>query len=154
MIRTAELWGALFWISLGAFIGWKGHELGLGTLSEPGSGFALFWIGALTMALALPGLLAGLAGSGPRLGALWAGTRWGKVLFVLAMLLVYAFVFEIGGFLLCTTVLLLALMLLIDPVDWRIAIPVAVLVPAGVWWVITKTLKIQLPSGVLAPWLG
>lgn len=154
MIRTAELWGALFWIALGAFIAWRGHDLGLGRLSEPGSGFALFWIGALMMALALPGLITGLAGSGPKLGTLWAGTRWGKVLFVLALLVVFAFAFEHVGFLLGTSVLLLALMLFVDPVDWRFAVPVAVLAPLGVWWVITKALKIQLPAGVLAPWLG
>lgn len=153
VIRAAEFWGALFWLGLGAFIAHKGHDLGLGRLNEPGSGFALFWLGLLMMGLAIPGLLTGLAGNGPRIAALWAAARWGKVLFVLALLLVYAFAFEAGGFLLCTTLLLLALMLLVDRVDIRIALPVAILIPAGVWWVITKLLKIQLPAGVMAPWL-
>lgn len=153
MIRRTEFWGGLFWLGLGAFVAWQGSLLGLGRLSEPGSGFALFWIGLLTMALALPGLFQGLSGAGPQLWTLWAGTRWGKVLFVLALLLVYAFAFEPGGFILCTSLLLLALMLFVDPVDWRVALPVAILIPAGVWWVITKALKIQLPAGVLAPFL-
>jgi len=154
VITRAEFWGGLFWLALGAFITWQGTLLELGKLSEPGSGFALFWVGIFMMLLSLPGLAASVRGVGPTVGALWAGTRWLKVLVVVALLVAYALAFEPVGFLVCTAALLLTLMTLVDPVDWRAAVPISLLIPGGLWWVITKTLKIQLPSGVLAPWTG
>jgi hypothetical protein len=45
-------------------------------------------------------------------------------------------------------------MLFIDPVDWRLALVVAVVATFGVWAALTKWLKIQLPAGVLSGWLG
>ena len=30
LIRSAELWGGLFWLALGAFVTWSGNDLGLG----------------------------------------------------------------------------------------------------------------------------
>ena len=44
-----------------------------------------------------------------------------------------------------TTILLLRA---IDPVRWPLAIPLAVLAPLGVWWVLKRMLLIQLPAGV------
>jgi hypothetical protein len=37
----------------------------------------------------------------------------------------------------------------IDPVRWTLAIPLAVLAPLCVWWVLKHGLLIQLPSGML-----
>jgi hypothetical protein len=37
----------------------------------------------------------------------------------------------------------------VDPVDWRLALTVAVLATFGVWAALTKWLKIQLPAGLL-----
>jgi putative tricarboxylic transport membrane protein len=44
---------------------------------------------------------------------------------------------------------LVALLRAIDPVPWRRAIPIAILVPLICWYVLQKVLLIQLPSGVL-----
>ena len=150
MIRNTEFWGGIFWLAVGNFIVWQGYKLGLGRLNDPGSGFALFWIGAIVVGLAFLVLAGAFKGGGVDITTLWDGTRWGKVLFVLALLLVFGFVFEPIGFIPCTLALLLALMFLIDPVDWRIAIPVSFIATFGVWWVLTKALKIQLPAGILA----
>jgi putative tricarboxylic transport membrane protein len=70
------------------------------------------------------------------------------------MLLVYAALFEIAGFVLATFVLLLLLMLFIDPVRPDVAVGLSILAPLGIWFVVTKWLKIQMPAGVLAAWLG
>ena len=43
---------------------------------------------------------------------------------------------------------MLLLLRLIDPVRWTLAIPIAVLAPLGVWWVLKRLLLIQLPSGI------
>jgi putative tricarboxylic transport membrane protein len=43
---------------------------------------------------------------------------------------------------------MLLLLRAIDPVRWPLAIPLAVLAPLGVWWVLKRVLLIQLPAGV------
>jgi putative tricarboxylic transport membrane protein len=124
VIRNSELWGGLFWLGIGGYVVWAGHDMGLGRLNEPGSG-------------------------GPTLASLWEGTRWRKVALVVGLLLVYGVVFERIGFIPCTLALLLILMWFVDPVRWWLAIIIAFAATFGVWAALTKWLKIQLPSGIL-----
>jgi len=107
----------------------------------------------LMCALSLSVLGHALIGGGPSLPMLWAGTRWLKVLIVVALLLAYGVGFEAIGFIPCTLALLLVLMWFVDPVDWRIALLVALIATFGVWAVMTKWLQIQLPAGVLEGFL-
>jgi len=153
LIRSAELWGGLFWLALSAFVVWSGNDLGLGQLRDPGSGFMLFYLGLIMMGLSLAIITSALRHPGEPVSALWAGTRWVRVLCVVVLLLAYGFLFETVGFLVLSSILLLVLMIFVDRVDLRAAIPLALLVPFAVWYVITHALKIQLPPGVLAPWL-
>ena len=152
--RNSELWAGLVWYALGVGIAWSGHELGLGMLQEPGSGFALFWVGLLMAGLASVVVISAVASGGNDIGALWAGTRWQKVMTVIVAMLIFGFAFEPIGFIPCALALLLFLMFFIDPVDWRLALPVSFGVVFGIWWAMTKALKIQLPAGILAGWLG
>jgi putative tricarboxylic transport membrane protein len=154
VIRNSELWGGLFWLAIGAFVVWAGREMGLGRLHEPGPGFAFFWIGLLMSALSLGIVGQALVSGGPTLSSLWAGTRWGKVLVVTGLLLIYGVGFETIGFVPCTLALLLVLMWFVDPVEWWLAPIIAVAATFGVWAAMTKWLKIQLPAGVLAGTLG
>jgi len=153
-IANAELWGGIAWLAFGLFVAWQGWQSGLGVLREPGSGFAVFWAGVIATGLACVIVLNALVEGGPAISALWAGTRWQKVLLVIALLLVFGFFFEQIGFVLCTLSLLLVLMRFIDPVPWWQAIVVSVGAALSVWFILAKFLRIQLPSGVLAPWLG
>jgi putative tricarboxylic transport membrane protein len=155
MARNAELWGGLFWLALGVFVVWSGLELGLGVLREPGSGFMVFWAGVLM--LAFSGSIVGGAlyrRTGPTLASLWEGTRWPKIMMVIAGILLYAVLFEQLGFVVCTLPLLLALMRLVDPVRWTVAIPTTLIATFGVWAAMTKWLKVQLPVGLLWDRLG
>jgi putative tricarboxylic transport membrane protein len=154
VIRNSELWGGLFWLAVGAFVIWAGRDMGLGRLNEPGSGFAFYWIGILMSALALCVIGHALLYGGPSVASLWEGTRWRKVLVVVALLLVYGVGFERLGFIPCTLALLLVLMWFVDPVDWRLALVIAFAATFGVWAALTKWLKIQLPAGLLAGMLG
>ena len=154
MIRNAELWGGLVWLAGGLFVVWSGYDLELGTLSEPGTGFMIFWLGLLLSAFAAVIVGKAVLAGGPTLASLWAGTRWRKILIVIAALALYAVLFERLGFLACTLPLLILLMRAIDPVDWKIAIPVALVGSFGIWAVMEKWLKIQLPAGTLWDQLG
>ena len=154
MIRNSELLGGDFWLGIGAYVIHAGRDMGLGGLHEPGPGFAFYWVGILMCALAASVIGQALLVGGPTLASLWAGTRWGKVLAVVVLLLVYGVAFEPVGFVVCTVALLLALMWFVDPVRWLVSILVAGGSTAGVWLALTKWLKIQLPAGVLAGYLG
>lgn len=153
MLAKAELWGGLFWLAIGAYVAWAGQDLGLGTLHEPGSGFALFWIGLLMVALSLLVVAPALRTPSPSLAALWDGTRWGRILVVVGLLLVFGFSFERVGFIPGAVVLLLVLMLFVDPVGRWKALLMSTLAPVAVWFVMTRWLKIQLPAGLLDGWL-
>jgi putative tricarboxylic transport membrane protein len=154
MIRNSELWGGLFWLGVGAYVIFAGRDMGLGGLHEPGPGFAFYWVGILMCALAATVVGQAVVSGGPALASLWAGTRWAKVLGVVVLLLVYGVAFEPIGFIVCTMALLLVLMFFVDPVKWWLAILVAGGSTGVVWLAMTKWLKIQLPAGVLAGFLG
>jgi putative tricarboxylic transport membrane protein len=153
-LANAEMLGGLAWLALGLFVTWQGWTQGLGELKEPGSGFAVFWCGVFMIGLAAAVIVSAVVNGGPTLASLWAGTRWGKVLLVMALLLVFGFFFEQIGFIPSSIILLLVLMRFIDPVPWWQAIVVSFGSVIGIWLLLSKFLQIQLPAGVLAPWLG
>lgn len=147
MVRRAEFWSGLFWLAVGSFVCWQALELGLGALREPGSGFVFFWTGLMICAFALCVAIGGIRGRGPMLGDLWRATRWRNVVLVIVALVAYAFLFERLGFVVCSLALLLFLMIVVDPVPLRLAIPIALIAGVGIWYVLEKVLLVQLPKG-------
>lgn len=147
MLKRAEVWGGLFWLAVGTFAAWQGWLLELGTLREPGSGFVFFWLGLLICAFAASIVVGGLRGEGPMLGELWQGARWRNVLLVVVALIVFGFLFERLGFVVCSLALLLFLMTVVDPVPPRLSIPISIVAAVGVWYVLEKVLLVQLPKG-------
>ena len=154
MLRNAQMWGGLVWLAFGVFIAFQGYDLGLGEAREPGSGFAIFWLGLITAALAASIVLSAIKNGSEDIASLWRGTRWPKVFLIIALLLVFGFLFDTIGFVLCSLVLLLVLMRFVDPVPWPTALIVAFGGTFGIWYVMNKLLLIQLPNGLLSPWLG
>lgn len=147
-LNNSELWGGLVGLALGMFVIWSGYKLKIGSINDPGSGFVLFYTGILMCLFALSITFAAVTEGGPTVRSLWAGTRWTKPLVVIGCLAVFALLLEPLGFLLSAIPLLLLLLRVIDPVRWTLAIPLAVLAPLGVWWVLKRALLIQLPSGI------
>ena len=154
LLRNAQLWGGLVWLAFGAFIAYQGYELGLGHTHEPGSGFAIFWLGLLIAAFSLSIILSAVQEGSEDIASLWKDTRWGRVLLIILLLLVFGFLFEAIGFIVCSLVLLLVLMRLVDPVPWTTALVTSIGATFGVWYTLSKLLLIQLPNGLLSPWLG
>jgi putative tricarboxylic transport membrane protein len=148
-IDNTELWSGLVGLALSIFVVWSGYSLKLGTINDPGSGYVMFYAGLLMMLFALIMLYGAVKDGGPTFLSLWRDVLWTKPLLVIALLIAFTLVFETAGFLASTTVLLIALLRVIDPVRWTRAIPIALLVPLICWYVLQKLLLIQLPSGVL-----
>jgi putative tricarboxylic transport membrane protein len=148
-LKNAELWGALGWLAFSVFVVFAGRHHGIGAVNDPGSGFLLFWLGLLMCCFSAALVAAALRGGGPTLASLWAGTRWGKVIVIIASLCAFAALLNTLGFLLASIPLLLVLLRGIDPVRWPVALPVGIGAPLAVWWLLKKLLLIQLPAGVL-----
>ena len=143
---------AIIALAISGFIVLQGIDLGLGRPSNPGSGFILFWTGVimtgLSGALFVHSLLA-KAADAPGLADNFAGLRWGKVLYVVALLLLYTAVVEYFGFVATTFVLLLVLFKTVEPQSWWTSVLGAVLTTLGAWAVFVAWLGTQLPTGTL-----
>ena len=147
-LNNSELWGGLIGLALGVFVVWSGLKLKLGTINDPGSGYVLFYTGLLMCLFAATIIVAAVTEGGPTFGSRWQDARWTKPLVVIACLTVFAFALDTVGFLLSAIPLLLLLLRVVDPVRWSLAIPIGLLAPLGVWWVLKRLLLIQLPSGI------
>ena len=147
-LNNSELWGGLIGLALGIFVIWSGVKLKLGSINDPGSGYVLFYTGILMCLFALTIITAAVTEGGPGFGSRWEGARWTRPLVLIACLIAFSFALEPFGFLLSAIPLMLLLLRAIDPVRWTLALPLAVLAPLGVWWVLKHALLIQLPSGI------
>lgn len=147
-LNNSEFWTGVIGLGLGVFVIRSGLKLKLGTINDPGSGFMLFYIGLLMCAFAVAIVLASVTEGGPTFGSRWEEARWSRPVLIIACLVAYAFALESLGFLIATVPLMLLLLRIIDPVRWTLAVPLAVLAPLGVWWVLKHGLAIMLPSGV------
>ncbi len=144
----ADSTAALLALGVAAFIAWQGVELGLGRASDPGSGFILFWTGLIMAGLSVALLVQSLVDR-EAVAARFAGLRWGKVVYVVALLALYSAVLEFAGFILATFVLLLVLFKTVEPQSWRVAVAGSVLTTFGAWAVFVAWLGTQLPVGSL-----
>jgi putative tricarboxylic transport membrane protein len=147
-LNNSELWGGLIGLAVGGFVIWSGLKLKLGTINDPGSGYVLFYTGILICLFAAAIVVAAITEGGPTFGSRWENARWTKPVIVIACLIAFSIALDPLGFLLSSIPLMALLLRMIDPVRWSLAIPIAVLVPLGMWWALKRLLLIQLPSGV------
>jgi putative tricarboxylic transport membrane protein len=147
-LNNSELWSGLLALALSVFVTWAGIDLGMGVITDPGSGYVLFYTGLLMTVFSVTILYSAVTEGGPRFASLWEGAMWTKPIAIIVMLIIFTVLFERLGFLISTMLLLLATLRAIDPVRWTLAVPLAVLVPLGAWYILQKLLLIQLPSGM------
>ncbi len=147
-MNRADGASSLFWGAVGAWICYAGWGLELGSVRDPGSGFLLFWIGAIMVALSLGifvGALGRRAAQGPQLAF---GARWHKVVLVAAALFAYAWALGRLGFIATTFVLLVALFKGVEPQRWSVAIAGAGASALVAYLVFHVWLGAPLPAGV------
>jgi putative tricarboxylic transport membrane protein len=138
---------ALFWVALGILVCYGAARLGVGTATEPGSGFIFFWSGLILVVMSLMALAESLRDGeelNPRSGAL----SWRKIVLVLLALLSYAFFLEKLGFVLTTFVLMSFLLAMIEGKHWSKSLGVAGAAALGSFAIFELWLKIRLPHGI------
>ena len=139
-------------ILVGFYVAAGAIRLGVGSVSKPGAGFIFVWLAVILAGLAVIDLVNNIIENNKKSAVqkpLWKGFRWGKVIFVLAGVGVYAIVLDILGFILSTFLVLLFLFKVVEPFKWRDAIIGSVLTIAVVYAVFGIWLKVPFPSGIL-----
>ncbi len=161
-MRPSDIGTGLLGLGLGLWLVFEGRDMGLGDLHEPGSGFVLFWVGAimaaLSVALAVGALTRSAATAGGDAGRDAGGgspfgERWRRVPLVLAYLVVYSALLELVGFIPLTSLLLLVLFRTVDPQSWTKAVLYAVAITLTVYVLFGVGLGTQFPAGLLEPLL-
>jgi hypothetical protein len=143
---TADTGSGLFWLVWALLVCYGAIQLGLGSVTDPGSGFIFFWSGLILALLALV-VIAGSVTETNAADQPVVGTNWQKVLLVWTSLVVYALLLERIGFAF-STCFLLSFLLRVSGTSWPRTLAVAVAAAAGTFSLFELWLKIRLPKGI------
>ena len=144
---TAGAAGALFWVAVGILVCYGATRLGLGSVTEPGSGFIFFWSGLILVLLSLMVLAESVRSSEDTVQEM-GEMNWAKIALVLLSLLLYAFFLERLGFVLTTFVLLSFLLGWIEGINWARSLAIASAAALASFGIFELWLKIRLPKGI------
>jgi putative tricarboxylic transport membrane protein len=151
-MKKADQWSGLALSILAAGMIWAALGLPYGSLHNPGPGFVPFWLGVVLggMSIALFVQTArGKESERTLRNILEEDVRLGKVLLVLAALIVYAFLLDYLGFLIVTFLMMVVLLRFIEPQPWKIVIGWALAGSVGCYLIFEVWMKLRLPKGFL-----
>ncbi len=154
-LAKRELAAALFILAVALILMGGGWRAGWGSLSVPGDGFVPFLIGVLLAALSLAQVARQFrAGRQVVEGKpfLVEPGSLKRILCVLVAVSAYVALLEFLGFALATFALFLFLMRTVDPMNWRGALLVSLLVTLAGFVIFQVWLKAQLPEGLISWW--
>ncbi len=141
---------SLFWLAVGLTVAFFSRKYGLGGLSSPGPGFLPFLTGLAIAGLALVVFLQQFPKKDrEKFQDLWRQGNWPSMLMVLGALVLYAFLFNLLGFLLDTFWLIAFLLRVMQPISWIKCLAGAVVAAGGAYLIFEVWLKAQLPAGFL-----
>jgi len=144
---TSDTWSAVFWIAVGLLVCYGAKRLGLGSVTEPGSGFVFFWSGLILAILSIMLFIDSLQDV-PVTAPEIQRTNWVKVSLVLALFLSYALFLEQLGFVTTTFVFLCFLLRVTGVRNWTRAAAVAGAVALGSFAIFDLWLRIRFPRGM------
>jgi putative tricarboxylic transport membrane protein len=150
-MRNPDQSSSLFWLVIGIGIALCSLKYGFGNLHEPGPGFITFFAGAILIILSLSLFFSSYRDQKTpgRLQTLWAGLETGKVLYVIVLLVAYAFLLKSLGFLISTFFLLFLLFRVKGTYRLKSIFLMSLLVTVGSYIIFEIWLKAQLPKGIL-----
>ncbi len=144
---------SFLWIALGVAQCIGSVILGLGTVSEPGTGFMPFVLGIVLIILA--GFLFIEASvelkkkPGPR-PSVWRDVYWKRVVYIILLLVGYAVLLPKAGFLLGTFLVMVFLMKSGESVRWPVAILIGLATALISYMIFGVWLKVSFPRGILS----
>lgn len=147
---NADRASSLFWLFLGVVVSVASFRLDLGNFRTPGMGFMPFGAAALLGLLALISFFQAAAKEKTaNKPPMFRGARWRKVLFVFAGLAIYAQAIPLAGYIISTFLLMIFLFWIIERQNiWKVVM-FALLVTVITYYVFSKWLNCQFPTGPL-----
>ena len=141
---------SLFWLLVSVAVFLESIRLGVGTLHNPGRGFLTLGASGILGILALilfiqASLRKPEAGREP----LFAGKMWKRIVFVLTVLWLYAWVMPTVGYLISTFILMLLLFWVLEKKKLGWVFASSVLSTLLTYVVFSKWLNCQFPDGLL-----
>jgi putative tricarboxylic transport membrane protein len=148
-IRNGDRLSSAVVLALGLYLVYESMSMTFGSVARPGPGFYPTVLAWLLVGMSAVMLVRSLRLSGDALRVAFIARTSGHIVFTIAAIVVYAAVLEAVGFLLCTLVLVLMLLIGIGKVPWVRSAMVAA-VGTVVFYTIFTWLGIPLPKGYLA----
>jgi putative tricarboxylic transport membrane protein len=133
-------------ISIAVFTG--SVQLGIGTPRQPGPGFITFGASGLLGIISLIIFLRTLIKKEQSRAATFRGTLWRRVVLSGIMILGYALVMPILGYLITTFLLMFLLYSMIHEQKWYWVIISSLLSSLGSYYLFSKLLNCQFPDGL------
>jgi len=150
MITNRDQLSSLFWLAISIFVCVESLQDDVGSFITPGPGFFPFWsaviLGGLAIVLAVTSFL---RKDREELTEQWIDVKWGKVLWVVASLLIYSLLLNTLGYLLTTLGLMLFLFALAGRAKIWSWLGSALLATLLSYLVFYSWLNVQLPKGKL-----
>lgn len=151
-MKKSDLVSSSFWLVFSSLGTLESYRLGLGDFRSPGPGFLPFVaslvLGVLSLSLVVQAI--NRRGEEKEFQEAWFQKgNWEKIVYTLAALLLYVFLLEKLGFLLCTLLLVAFLLRVIERQRSLVVMATAFFATIFTYILFQVWLNIQLPSGVL-----
>jgi putative tricarboxylic transport membrane protein len=147
-MKRLDLRSSLFWMIVSAITVFLSLRLPFGSFATPGAGFLPILVGMLMFLLSLILFIQSFSKEKEEIKALWARGGTGRVLLILASLIVYGFLLESFGFILMTFLLMGFLLLAIGSQRIVLVVLISLFSSIGCYAVFQLWLEVQLPKGI------
>jgi putative tricarboxylic transport membrane protein len=147
--KDANLWTGLFLMILSGAVISEAFELELGTPSNPGSGFMVFGASGVLGLLALRQFIKSLQPSVRTSGAAAERIHWGRIIAVIGANLLYIFLLQPVGYLICTFLLMFFLFQVLERGRWVQRVVGSALTSFLTYLFFARLLQLNLPKGLI-----
>ena len=147
--KDADLWTGLFLIIFSGAVISEAVQLEIGTPKSPGSGFMIFGAASVLGLLALRQFIKSLHSKGRDAGRTSEEIHWKRIVWVILANILYIFLLQPVGYLLCTFLLLCFLFQIHEKGRWVSAVGGAALTSFLSYLVFSRMLQLHLPRGLI-----
>jgi len=147
--KDANLWTSLFLMILSGAVISEAFELEVGTPGNPGSGFMIFGASGVLGLLALHQFIKSFKSLKHGSDAAAERIHWGRIVGVIAANLLYIFLLQPVGYLICTFLLLFFLFQVLERGRWLQRVIGSALTSFLTYLFFARLLQLNLPKGFI-----